>query len=136
MQSNTEAGFDIEADRERNVLYIDLSGRLDADAIREAADETVSAAETLRSGFDIVTDLRGFSPPSPDAAEPIGEAQQRVAELGVDRVVRVSDENTSSVVELAFERRSKEAGYSGETAESVEAAERQLGVAARTSTFR
>ncbi|MFB6243584.1 MAG: hypothetical protein ABEH80_05755 [Halobaculum sp.] len=136
MQSNTEAGFDIEADRERNVLYIDLSGRLDADAIREAADETVSAAETLRSGFDIVTDLRGFSPPSPDAAEPIGEAQQRVAELGVDRVVRVSDENTSSVVELAFERRSKEAGYSGETAESVEAAERRLGVAARTATFR
>jgi hypothetical protein len=46
--------------------------------------------------------------------------------MGVDRVVRVVDEDTSQVVITAFERRSKDVGYSGETADSVDAAERQL----------
>ena len=47
-------------------------------------------------------------------------------DLGVDRVVRVVDEETSQVVVDAFERRSRGVGYSGETAETVAEAERLL----------
>lgn len=118
--------FDIETDRRTNRLYVDLEGRLDAETIGEAATETVAAAERLREGFDVITDLTGFRPPSPEAAEPIKRAQAELAEMGMDRVVRVADEETNTVVVNAFERRSRDIGYSGETADSVAAAERLL----------
>jgi hypothetical protein len=118
--------YDIEADRTQNRLYLDLSGRMDAEAIREAADVTVERAERLREGFDIVNDLSGFRPPTPEAAEPIKDAQGTLVEMGVDRVVRVIDDETSQVVLSAFERRSRDVGYSGETADSVAEAERLL----------
>ena len=117
---------EITADRQHNRLRIDLSGRMDRSAIEEAADETVTTAERLREGFDIITDLSGFKPPSPEAAKPIKRAQSQLKEMGVDRVVRVVDEETSQVVVTAFERRSKDIGYSGETAETVEEATRML----------
>ena len=118
--------YDITADRQTNRLHIDLNGRMDADQIDEAADATVEEAEKLRDGFDIITDLSGFKPPSPEAAEPIKRAQAQLKEMGVDRVVRVIDDETNNVVRHAFERRSKDVGYSGESAESVSEAERIL----------
>ena len=118
--------FDTDTDRQANRLYVDLDGRLDAETIDEAATQTVADAEQLREGFDVITDLTGFRPPSPEAAEPIKRAQAELAEMGMDRVVRVADEETSSVVVNAFERRSRDVGYSGETADSVAAAERLL----------
>lgn len=118
--------YDTEADISANRLYIDLSGRIDADGIEDAASAAVDEAERLRDGFDIVNDLAGFKPPSPEAAKPIKRAQAQLKEMGVDRVVRVTDEETSGVVVTAFERRSRDVGYSGETADSVEEAERLL----------
>ena len=118
--------YDITADRNSNRLYIDLSGRMEREDIEEAADATVAEAEKLRDGFDIVNDLAGFKPPSPEAAKPIKRAQGQLKEMGVDRVVRVVDEDTSQVVVRAFERRSKDVGYSGETADTVAEADRQL----------
>jgi len=118
--------YEIEADRRTNRLYLDLTGRMDRDDLEAAADEAVAAAERLRDGFDIVNDLSGFTPPSPEAAKPIQRAQKELVGMGVDRVVRVVDEETSQVVVNAFERRSRDVGYSGETAESVAAAERTL----------
>lgn len=118
--------YEIDADRQANRLYIDLNGRMDADAIADAADESVAEAADLRKGFDIVNDLAGFKPPSPEAAQPIKRAQGELQEMGVDRVVRVTDEETSDVVIHAFERRSQDVGYSGEVAESVEEAETLL----------
>lgn len=118
--------YEIEIDTRRNRLYLDLSGRMDAETLDTAADETVAAARDLAGEFDIITDLRGFNPVTPDAAEAIQRAQLELTEMGVDRVVRVTDEDTSQVVVSAFERRSKKAGYSGETAETKAAAERLL----------
>lgn len=118
--------FDVDTDVRSNRLYIDLNGRLDAETIDDAAVATVEAATRLRDGFDVITDLSGFRPPSPEAAEPIKRAQGELRGMGVDRVVRVVDEDTGRVVVNAFERRSRDVGYSGETADSVEAAERLL----------
>ena len=118
--------YEIESDVRQNRLHLDLSGKLDADTLDSAATETVEVARDLRDGFDIITDLRGFKPVTPDAAKEIQRAQTQLTELGVDRVVRVTDEDTSQVVVSAFERRSKKAGYSGETAETKPEAEKLL----------
>ena len=118
--------YEINADVLENRLYIDLTGRMDADEIGEAADVTVEKAEALDEGFDIVNNLSGFKPPSPEAAKPIKRAQGELKEMGVDRVVRVTDEETSQVVINAFERRSRDVGYSGESADSVAEAEEML----------
>lgn len=115
--------YHVEADTVTNVLYLDLSGRMDHGEIETAADEAVSAAQNLDDGFHIVNDISGFKPPSPEAAKPIKRAQAELKDLGVDRVVRVADEETSQVVVNAFERRSRDVGYSGETAGSVSEAE-------------
>jgi hypothetical protein len=115
--------YEIEANTRCNRLYLDLGGRMDAETLDVAADETVETARNLAEGFDIITDLRGFKPVTPDAAEAIQRAQVELTEMGV---VRVTDEDTSQVVVSAFERRSKKAGYSGETTETKAAAERLL----------
>jgi hypothetical protein len=120
------ATYEIEVDRSANVLFIDLNGRLTAEELEDAAADTLAAANMLSDGFHVINDLTGFRPPSPEAAKPIKEAQGGLVERGVDRVIRVVDDDTSSVVTYAFERRSKDVGYSGETAESVAAAERRL----------
>ena len=118
--------YDIDADVRENRLYIDLTGRMTPEKIDEAADVTIEEAEKLRDGFDIVNDVSGFKPPSPEAAKPIKRAQGQLKEMGVDRVVRVTDEETSQVVVTAFERRSRDVGYSGENADSVTEANRLL----------
>jgi hypothetical protein len=99
---------------------------MEREELEEAADEAVEAAGRLREGFDIINNLSGFAPPSPEAAKPIKRAQAELVEMGVDRVVRVVDEDTSQVVVRAFDRRSQDVGYSGETAPSVAEAERLL----------
>ncbi|MFB6073794.1 MAG: hypothetical protein ABEJ89_02135 [Haloarculaceae archaeon] len=124
--ATTTAEYEVEADPREERLYITLTGRLSADEIATAAERTEAAAERLDPGFDVVNDLRGFAPPSPDAAEPIKEAQAALVEGGVDRVVRIVDDDTSQVVVNAFARRSRDVGYEGMTADSVGEAERLL----------
>lgn len=118
--------FEITADRATNRLYIDITGTVDREEMEAAADKTLSEADTLREGFDIINDLSGFQPPSPEAAKPIKVAQGKLQEMGLSRTVRVIDDDTSPVVVNAFERRSRDVGYSGEQADSVDAAETLL----------
>ena len=121
-----DASYTIDADAGENILYLEFSGTLTADEMREAADETIAAAETLDEGFGIINDISTFTPPSPDAAKPIQDAQMQLTELGVADVVRVVAADTSAVTENAFQRRSRKAGYDGKTAETVADAEAKL----------
>jgi glycosyltransferase involved in cell wall biosynthesis len=102
--------------------------RLDKHCVDQMVHHVLMIEQVFKEAeqFDIVNDLSGFTPPSPEAAKPIKRAQAELKEMGVDRVVRVVDEETSQVVVNAFERRSKDVGYSGETADSVGAAGRLL----------
>lgn len=121
-----DASYEIRADRSSDTLYLRFSGTLTADELQTAAEETVAAAERLDDGFGIINDISEFTPPSPEAAKPIKEAQVKLKEMGVGSVVRVVAEETSAVTENAFQRRSRKAGYEGKTAHSVAAAERKL----------
>jgi len=86
---NADASYEIRADRTASTLYLEFSGTLTADEMRTAAEETIAAAETLTDGFRIINDISSFTPPSPEAAKPIEEAQAKLKELGVGDVVRV-----------------------------------------------
>ena len=61
--------------------------------IEAAADDVLAAAETLSGGFDVINDISGFMPPSPEAAKPIKRAQTERKEPGVGDVVRVVAEH-------------------------------------------
>ncbi|WP_254271120.1 hypothetical protein [Haloarcula marina] len=124
--ATTQAQYDIRADRGTNTLYIELAGTLDGPTIKTAAAETITSAKHLSEGFSVITDISKFRPPSPEAAKPIKRAQAELKEMGVGDVVRIVDEETSTVTENAFQRRSRAAGYEGKTAKSVEEAERLL----------
>ena len=123
---NADASYEIRADRVANTLYLEFSGTLTAEEMETAAGETVEAADGLEDRFRIINDISEFTPPSPEAAKPIKEAQVELKELGVGDVVRVVAEETSAVTENAFQRRSRQAGYEGKTATSVAEAERKL----------
>ena len=123
---NTDASYEIRADSSSNTLYLEFTGTLTADEMGTAAEETIETAERLDEGFQIINDISEFTPPSPEAAKPIKEAQVKLHEMGVGDVVRVVAEETSSVTENAFQRRSRQAGYDGKTATTVAEAERKL----------
>lgn len=122
----TEAGFDVEADTQANTLYLELSGTLSPAQIKQAAAEALTSARHLSEGFSVINDISAFTPPSPEAAKPIEDAQSELKQMGVGDVVRVVASETSAVTENAFARRSRAAGYEGETAASVAEAERLL----------
>ncbi|MFB6188720.1 MAG: hypothetical protein ABEI57_02450 [Halapricum sp.] len=123
-----DGSYEIRADEATNTLYLSFNGSIPKQRMVGAAEETLVAAERLDEGFSIINDISTFSPPSPEAAEPIQEAQQELREMAVGDVVRVVGDDTSAVVVNAFERRSRKAGYGGKTASTVQAAERQLGI--------
>jgi len=123
---NADAGYEIEADVASNTLYIELNGTLTAEEMETAAEEAVEAASQLQEGFGIINDISTFTPPSPEAARPIKEAQVQLKEMGLGDVVRVVAEETSPVTENAFQRRARQAGYEGKTATSVTGAEEKL----------
>jgi hypothetical protein len=123
-----EGSYEIRADERTNTLYLSFSGALSEQRMTVAAEETLAAAERLEEGFAIINDISTFRPPSPEAAKPIEAAQKELKGMAVGDVVRVIGEETSTVVENAFQRRSRKAGYEGKTAPTVEAAERQLGL--------
>jgi len=50
----------------------------------------------------------------------------RLQEMGVGDVVRIIADETSTVTENAFQRRSRQAGYEGKTATTVAEAEQKL----------
>ena len=121
-----DASYEIRADRTTQRLSLRFSGTRTAGEMQVAAEETIDAASDLGEGFAIVNDISEFTPPSPEAAKPIKEAQVELKEMGVGDVVRVVAKETSAVTENAFQRRSRQAGYEGKTAHSVRAAERKL----------
>jgi hypothetical protein len=123
-----DGAYEIRADERTNTLYLSFSGALSEQQMTVAAEETLAAAEQLDGGFAIINDISTFRPPSPEAAKPIEAAQTELKGMGVGDVVRVIGEETSTVVENAFQRRSRKAGYDGQTATTVQEAERQLGL--------
>jgi hypothetical protein len=110
--------FDVTTDVRENKLSLTLAGRMDRAELEQAAAATVEAAESLHEGFVIVNDISEFRPPSPEAAKPIKEAQARLRELGMNGAIRIVGEDPNPVVANAFDRRSRDVGYEGDTVQT------------------
>lgn len=86
MSAKSEYRFD----REKNRLYIKLSGFFRGKDAPEAIAGLKSALEEVRPGFDVVTDLSEFMPGSPAATEALSKGGALVAERGRRNGVRVT----------------------------------------------
>lgn len=121
-----QGGYEVWTDEDRDVLYLRLTGSMNERRLSEARAAVVEQAETLSEPFDIVNDISELDPQSPEEAEQVKRGQSQLADLGVGDVVRVVDEDTSELVKMTFSVGSSEAGYEGNVAPSIEAAESML----------
>lgn len=115
---------DIRADIARNRLYLVLDGFFQDDELVKAADKCISEGAKLKPGFDVINDISNFKPASPKGAEEIKRAQIFIKQNGVKRVIRVVGE--AVLAQAQFDRQSKGAGYSADTAATLADAERIL----------
>lgn len=117
--------WNVEADTETNRLYIDLTGSMDVAEGRKSNEATKTALEELEPGFDVVTDIRGFEPGSPEAVELLEDGKRAIRQNGAAAAVRVMPE--SATASMHFERVGEdEEDYPVAEAETVEEAEELL----------
>ena len=129
--------FRIEADQQKNRLYVNVSGFLGEEELRRAADEFIEKVKTLRPPLDVVNDVSTFRPSTPKGAEEIKRAQAFLNQYGVRHVVRVverllTDDRTTfeqaahTMGAAQFRRTAREVGYKADEALSREEAEAVL----------
>lgn len=115
--------WNVEADTDKNRLYIELSGYIEGEEAERSTDAVVEAAEQMDEGFDVVTDISTVQPGDTEAVENIERGKEAVAENGAAAAVRIQPESTTG--QMQFERAGDEP-YAVAMAESVEQAEQLL----------
>ena len=123
-ESDSMAGFDIEADRMQNRLYMELRGSMDEDQARSAVETVEEEAAKLSPGFDAINYISEFKPLSQDVAETIAEGKEILADNDVGALVRVTGD--SALGDMQFSRVGGDEGYAVTKVESVEEAETKL----------
>jgi len=116
---------DVHANAAKNRLYMALEGFFSDEEAKEIADKGISEVSKLKTGFDIVNDIRGFKPTSPKGADEIKRGLVFCKQQGLRHVIRVVDES-AVIGQGQFARQAKEIGQNSETATSVEEADRIL----------
>lgn len=117
--------WNVEADTEKNRLYIELSGFLDAEESENSTDAVAEAVRELDEGFDVITDISEAQPGDTEAVENIKRGKEAVASHGAAAAVRIASESTSTTGQMQFERAGDEP-YAVAMADSVEKAEKLL----------
>jgi len=115
--------WNVEADTDKNRLYIELDGHLGDDEAAKSTEAVVEAADKMDDGFDVITDISNAQPGSAEAVENIKRGKQAVAENGAEAAVRIQPESTTG--QMQFERAGDEP-YAVAMADSVENAEELL----------
>jgi hypothetical protein len=115
--------WNVDADHEKNRLFITLEGYLDAEESKASSDAVIEAAESMADGFDVITDISDAQPGDTESVEHIQRGKQAVADNGATAAVRISPESATG--QMQFER-AGDAAYPVAMAESVEKAEKLL----------
>jgi hypothetical protein len=118
-------GNEIRTNRERNRLYLFLTGFWSDELAITVTDRIEKEAAVLKPGFSIINDISTLRPATPSGAERIKACQTWLAAHGAKRIVRIVC-GGSTVTKLQFARTSKDL-YEADTASSIEEAERMLG---------
>jgi hypothetical protein len=117
--------IDVRANVAKNRLYMALDGFFSDEEAKQTADKGIAEASKLKAGFDIVNDIRGFKPTSPNGAAEIKRALIFCKQQGLRHVIRVVDQ-AAVIGEVQFSRQSKDVGLAVDTATSVEEADKIL----------
>lgn len=96
--------YEVRADHDANRLYVSVGRRVDGDDVALVADVAGEAARDLAAGFDAVVDVRGFAPSDSAAVDRLAGAHAALGDLGVDRVVLIASDGTSSAAVTAIGR--------------------------------
>jgi len=116
--------YTIKTDLAKNRLYVTLNGFFTIDEMKKCVDETITATNKLKHGYDVITDISQFKPGTPEVTKEIQRAQAHFASSGARRGVRIVGENALSGMQ--FKRTGTQAGYSSTNVASLEAAEQVL----------
>ncbi len=82
--------IDIRTDTGKNRLYIQLNGFFSGADLEPTLAKIRTELERTRPNFDVITDIKGFVPGSPKAAEALKAGAELVKERGRRRAVRVT----------------------------------------------
>lgn len=114
--------WSVDVDEDRNRLYAELSGFFVDEEAAESTEEFIEAAQRLDGSFDMIQDLAELQIGDPGAAEQLERGKRRLAENGLETVVRIPPTATTS--ELQYEESGEDAeSYEVRTASSVTEAE-------------
>ena len=116
--------FTIEADIEKNRLYVKLVGFFDYDEMKDSTDKTIVEAKKLKPGFDVINDVSEFKPAAQDLLKEIERAQSFLKKAGVRHGVRV--EGKAKLTNIQFNRIGKTVNYIADVVETMEEAEKLL----------
>jgi len=115
----------IQADTDKNRLYITLNGFFTNDELVTAADKIIEETNKLKPGFIVINDISNFKPASQSGMSEIKRAQMYVKEKGAQRIIRVIGE--AALTSMQLSRTAKEIGYEADAVATVAEAEKLLG---------
>lgn len=116
--------YKIRVDTEKNRLYVSVEGYLTDDLVLEFIDKLKAAMYQLKSGFDIINDIRKSKPFSPIGVEQIKELMKYEVEQGRRYHLRVVDEKTFSIMQM--DRVATKIDYNTLATATIEEAEKLL----------
>lgn len=100
--------FDVRVDRIHAIVEYVLGGRVLEEEMQQCMGELRHALFSLQGrDVQLVADVRGFRPMSPEVAETLREIQVLAMELGVRRIAEIIE---SDIVALQLKRVARESG--------------------------
>ena len=112
------------ANTRKNRLYVYLSGFFSNEETFSIGEQIITESKKLKKGFNTIADIKDSYPANQEDIERIQQIQSYLKIHGMNKVVRVVGDAHMSNMQL--NRMAREAGYRGETAPSLAAAEQIL----------
>lgn len=118
---------EIQSNQNKNRIYITLKGKVGMDEVIAVIDKIKSDIRTLKPGYSVVSDIADFVPVSEEVRQMIADTMKHMKDNGMGKVVRIiNDTPTSTVTGNQWARTSRIAGYTADTAPTLEEAEKIL----------
>lgn len=117
--------YKIEADVESNLLVLHLEGFMSDEELKKGSQEVIDCVDQLKPGFIVINDIANMKPASQVGTEHIKKAQMYVAQNGVGRIIRVTD---NPISKMQMSRTAKSAGYIADEAKTMEEAMKMVAV--------
>ncbi|MEZ4527608.1 MAG: hypothetical protein R2941_16940 [Desulfobacterales bacterium] len=120
--------FQIKINYKRNALLNVMSGRIDAEEARSIVRKFQEGVNKLKPGFAVITDITDFVPTTEEVRNILRDATRYAVKHGLGRTVRIVSNNlTSSIGSIQFNRTEKNLGCMSEVVTSLSEAKKILG---------